>query len=44
MVWIKGNPLTVGENANWYKQYVEQYGDSFKKKEKTRGKKTTMTE
>ena len=22
---------TVGENAIWYNQYVEQYGDSFKK-------------
>ena len=21
---------TVGENANWYNQYVEQYGDSLK--------------
>ena len=23
--------LTVGENANWYSHYGEQYGDFFKK-------------
>ena len=29
---------TVGENAIWYNQYVEQYGDSLKTKTKTKTK------
>ena len=35
---------TVGENAIWYNQYVEQYGDSLKKKKNKQKQNYHMTE